>query len=110
MAGSKFRAATLETISDVCDFVQAKLTNDVNYVRRRHRRQTKSDGRSSSNFGQEVRNGLQNYPNKRRSNSVTQTNAYRLSNLSKRPSMETMMSSPVNSRRQSRVVLNVDEV
>jgi hypothetical protein len=111
LAGSKFRAATLDTISDVCDFVQAKITNDDNHVQRRRRnRQTKSDIHLSSNFGQEIRNGLQINPNKQRLNSLAQVNIYPLNNTSKRPSNETLLSSQLNSRRQSKVAMNVDEV
>jgi len=106
LAGSKFRAATLETISDVCDFVQAKITNDDAHIRRR-RRQTQSDIRLSSTFGQDVRNGLQN---KRQFNSRAQTNAYPLTDSSKRVSNETIISSQLNSRRQSKVVMNEEEV
>ncbi len=106
MAGSKFRAATLETISDVYDFVQAKITNDDTRIRRR-RRQTKSDIHLSANFSQEARNGLQS---KRQSNFLPQENAYPLTNSSKRFSNETLISSQLNSRRQSKVVMNEEEV
>ncbi len=107
MAGSKFRTATLETISDVCDFVQAKITNDDTHIRRRRRRQTQSDIRLGSHFGQDVRDGLQNG---RRLSSLPQTNVYPLNNSSKRQSHETISSSQLNSRRQSKAVMNVGEV
>ena len=60
----------------------------------------------SSNFTMEMRNGLQN---RRRSSSLPQTLAYQLNNSSKRPSNETILSSQLNSRQQSKVVLNVEE-
>jgi len=89
LAGSKFRAATLETFSDVYDFLQAKITNDDSY-RRRRRRQTRSDIQLSTNFNQEVRNGLQN---KRRLTSPGQANTYPLNNTAKRLSNETLLNS-----------------
>jgi hypothetical protein len=110
LAGSKFRAATLDTISDVCDYIRAKLSNDDDYVQRRRRRQNKSDIRLSSNFTQDLRNGLQKDRNKRRSTSIPQACACPLRNSSKRPSIETIISSQLNSRRPSKSVLNVDEV
>jgi hypothetical protein len=58
----------------------------------------------------DVRNGLRNDQNKRRSNSVPQTCIYPLINSAKRPSNETIVCSQLNSRQQSKTVLNVDEV
>ena len=111
MAGSKFRAASLETISDICDFLQAKFNNDdENYNQRRRRRQNKSDIRLSSTCGRTTLHHLQNNQSKYRSTSITQTVVYPLSNSSKQPSNETMASSQLHSRQPSRNKLNVDEV
>jgi len=110
LAGSKFRAATLDTISDVCDSVQAKITNDDTPRRRRIRRETKSEIRLSSHFGQDIRNGRQINPHRYRSNSRAHINMYPLNSASKRPSNETLISSQLNSRRQSRVIINAEGV
>jgi hypothetical protein len=108
LAGSKFRAATLDTINDVCDFIQAKITNDDTQIQhRRRKRQTRSDIHLSSNFNQEARNGIQINPCK---NSLAKSNIYPLNNNSKRPSNETLFSSQLNSRRQSKTIMNVVEV
>jgi hypothetical protein len=58
-----------------------------------------------------MRNGLHyDRRNKRRSTSLQQTYTYQLSNSSKRPSNDTVTSSQVNSRRQSKCIFNVHEL
>jgi hypothetical protein len=111
LAGSKFRSASLETISDVCDFVQAKLNKNDNYVpRRRRRRQTRSDIHLNSNQAQDVLNGLQNDRNKCRSNSIQQQCGQPLNDSSKRSSNEAILSSQFNTRRPSKVLMNIAEI
>ncbi|CAF1396179.1 unnamed protein product [Adineta ricciae] len=109
LAGSKFRAASVETLSDVCDFIQRKFSDEQDYVPRRRRRQTRSDVRLSSIHGQEL-NGIHNCESNRRSGSIPQTCIYSLNNSSKRLSSETVISSQLNSRQPSKGALYVAEV
>jgi hypothetical protein len=66
LAGSKFRAARLEAISDVCDFIQAKVSqhdgdrNEIQRQQRQHHRQSKIDIRLSGNIGQDIRHDMLN--------------------------------------------------
>jgi hypothetical protein len=65
----------------------------------------------SSTLGPDARDGLLNGRNKPRSASIPQTCVYPLNNMPKRrPSNETILSIQLNSRQQSKAVLNVDEV
>ena len=102
----------MDTISDVCDFIRAKLTNDESYQHRRHQRRktTKSDIRFSSQYGHDLRNGRQINLHKHRSSSLPQANLYQLNDNSKRPSSETLISSQLNSRRQSKTALNTEGI
>ena len=101
----------MDTINDVYDFILLKITNDESRIQsRRRKRQTRSDLHLNSHFGQEIRNGTGLNPHKNRSNSLAMVNvSYPLNNNSKRPSNETLLSSQLNSRRQSKVALNADE-
>ncbi len=47
---------------------------------------------------------------KLKSNSLTKKNVYSLNNRSKRHSIETLISSPLNSRRQSKVIMTNEDV
>lgn len=58
-----------------------------------------------------MRNGLHyDHRTQRRSTSIPQTSTYPLSTSSKRPSSETVASSQLNSRRQSKNMINVHEL
>lgn len=109
MAGSKFRAASVETLSDVYDFIQKKFSDEHDYVPRRRRRQTRSDVRLSSIHGQEL-NGIHNSEINRRSGSIPAICIYPLNHSSKRLSSETVISSQLNSRQPSKGALYVAEV
>ncbi|CAF1020753.1 unnamed protein product [Rotaria sordida] len=103
MAGSKFRAACLQTFTDVYDYIRAKF--DDNYQRRR----SSSYAQTNSTFGIEMRNEIQyDRRDKFRSNSIHQT--CHLNNSSKRSSNDTVMSSHLNSRRTSKCVLHMQEL
>ncbi|CAF4054617.1 unnamed protein product, partial [Rotaria sordida] len=111
LAGSKFRATSLETIRDVCDFLQIKSNHRENHLRRRiGRRQNKNNIPLNAYFLRDGRHGRQNNQSRRISASITQTYPYPISNSSKRPSSETIISTQLNSRRTSKGVLNMDEV
>lgn len=115
MAGSKFRAACLETFSDAYELFTTKVNSDDlevhrQRIKRRRRQQTKHDTCVTSNFGQDTQNGLINSQKRNRSTSMTQACSYPLTNLSKPPSNETIISTQINSRRQSKVTINVNEV
>ncbi|CAF0785806.1 unnamed protein product [Adineta steineri] len=102
LAGSKFRAATIDTVSDVCDFIQTKLSKDGNHIPRR-RRQTKSDLLSSEH---ELRNGL----NKRRSSSIPRISVYPARRLTTQSSNEIKLASQSINRPILENVLNEVEV
>ncbi len=92
-------------MTDIYDYIRTIF--DENYERRRR----SNTVRMSSNVGIEMHNGLHyNRRDKRRSTSVQQTCTYQLSNSSKRPSDDTVISSQMNSRRASRGVNNVQEL
>ena len=105
MAGSKFRAASLEAISNACNFLQAKLNNEIDYGQSLHRRKNRNDIRLNSNFGCETRNRR----DKRRSTSITQTYLYSVRNSSKRLTSEIVANSQLHSKQALKVVLNTDD-
>ncbi|CAF3566160.1 unnamed protein product [Rotaria socialis] len=109
LAGSKFRAACIDTFSDIYDFLEMKSSNQEVRLRRRRKRQTKNDTYLSSNINQDHRNQLGNGRNRQRSTSMTQTCVFQLNDLSKQPSNETMASIQLNSRRPSTVAFNGDD-
>ncbi|CAF3576764.1 unnamed protein product [Adineta steineri] len=105
LSGSKFRATCIETLDDIYAYIRIKFDDDY------QRKRATSRIRSSSNFGLELRTGpYYGRRDTRRSTSVLQTFTYPLSNSSKRPSSDTIISSQLNSRRTSRCVVNVQEV
>lgn len=102
LAGSRFRAATVNIIRDCYDYIQAKITNDDDYIHRRRYRQSKSEIQLSLHLSKDLRNGI----NKTRSN----PNIKQLNNLSKHPSSETVISAQLNSRRASNYDINDQQV
>jgi hypothetical protein len=105
LTGSKFRTVCVEIVADIYVFIRRQFDDDYQL------RQNPNNVRSSSNFGLEMRNGLlYDRRTKRVSTSAQQTYTYALSNSSKRASNDTVVSSQVNSRRQSRCVFNVQEI
>ncbi|CAF1489805.1 unnamed protein product, partial [Rotaria sordida] len=92
-------------------FLQIKSNHRENHLRRRiGRRQNKNNIPLNAYFLRDGRHGRQNNQSRRISASITQTYPYPISNSSKRPSSETIISTQLNSRRTSKGVLNMDEV
>jgi len=113
IAGSKFRTVSVETLSDICDFVRDKFTDeeeDGTEPRRRRRRRRKrpsgTDIRLTSMSGPMTQHSLLNIRPKIPSKSLSRP----LNDTLKRQSNDTCNSSLMNSRRTSKLALNLDEI
>ncbi|CAF1037916.1 unnamed protein product [Rotaria sp. Silwood1] len=97
LCGSKFRAACLQTLTEISDYIQVKFgCND-------QRSRSSSNPQTTSTLAMEMRPEMHyDHRHKVRSNSILQT--YQYSNSSKRTSNDTITSSHLNSRRTSRCV------